>query len=1156
MMVTFVSQCEKHALKRTRRVLDAFANRIGDNTWQTLITQEGLLTVQKMLRRSASRNTAVSCHWIRSRSRSQLLWVVGQKNKFNQQGYVPVNRTEKSLLGSELENSWKYLPLINGFARLAALLHDWGKASQLFQNKLNPESKNHFKGDPLRHEWISCLLFNALVKSRNEPKNDESWLDALISSTWDEHQLQIWVKEHKESLKPLNALPDAASLLTWLIVSHHRLPFAENKYEFVDKACHSLPALLDTIDPKWGYQNGFNENEYEQRVEQCFEFPQGLLNQSLVWRQAVSRAAEHLKHQLPLLNEAMGNGCWRLIAQHARLCLMLGDHNYSSKEADPDWQSDIPLYANTQRVGERVEYKQKLDEHLVNVANVASNITEYLPFFESEPPLARDINELKHDKNAFGKFSWQEDVVNSLYQYRDEQQDKTQGYFVVNIASTGCGKTTANAKIMQALSEDKHSMRFILALGLRTLTLQTGDEYRDRLGIKDDNLAVLIGSKAVLALHKEGLDKQSDIEKEQPLTELGSESQESLFGEEELELNWSDASWQGSLPEDELSTVLTRPKDRALLYAPVLACTIDHIIGATETIRGGRYILPYLRLMSSDLVIDEIDDFVDKDSIAIGRLIYLAGLLGRKVMISSATIPPTLALFYFKAYQQGWQIHALSHQKSLQIGCTWVDEGRYNPKKDKCTQACQIATLNADDTEATLSLYQQYHNEFIRKRIKNLMQLVSRRKAYIASIVKGQSSEPKKTYFQVIQQAVVDLHQKHHCEDNQTGLQVSFGVVRTANIAFCVELTHHLLSCEWDEEIEIRTMAYHSQQVLLLRHEQEQHLDAVLKRKEKAGEQPEAFTNPIIRQHLDNVHQQTQAKHLIFILVATPVEEVGRDHDFDWAVVEPSSYRSIIQMAGRVRRHRDDEVTEPNMALLQYNWKGFNENESKPENVFSHPGYENKEVNLQLSTHDLLELVDEQQLLKSVDATPRIQRMENWKSLQKNNLACLEHASIERLMGNATETQQKRMTNSRLFSQRASAVQNTPHTLWGFTRDAWGMTALSQQFAKFRESLPEVRLLLVISAKNKLNFCLYDKDDGWVTMDKKCGIELQELNEPLKQKLWLDRNYQQSLENRESEYQSLEQLSQKYGEISIIIHENSRSYYNDQFGISTFNVSV
>ena len=52
MMVTFVSQCEKNALKKTRRVLDAFANRIGDNTWQTLITEDGLETVKRMLRKT------------------------------------------------------------------------------------------------------------------------------------------------------------------------------------------------------------------------------------------------------------------------------------------------------------------------------------------------------------------------------------------------------------------------------------------------------------------------------------------------------------------------------------------------------------------------------------------------------------------------------------------------------------------------------------------------------------------------------------------------------------------------------------------------------------------------------------------------------------------------------------------------------------------------------------------------------------------------------------------------------------------------------------------------------------------------------------------------------------------------------------------------
>lgn len=62
MMVIFVSECEKNALKKTRRVLDAFADRIGNNTWQTLITEDGLQTVKKMLRKTASRSTAVSCH--------------------------------------------------------------------------------------------------------------------------------------------------------------------------------------------------------------------------------------------------------------------------------------------------------------------------------------------------------------------------------------------------------------------------------------------------------------------------------------------------------------------------------------------------------------------------------------------------------------------------------------------------------------------------------------------------------------------------------------------------------------------------------------------------------------------------------------------------------------------------------------------------------------------------------------------------------------------------------------------------------------------------------------------------------------------------------------------------------------------------------------
>jgi CRISPR-associated helicase, Cas3 family len=189
MMVTFVSQCEKNSLKKTRRVLDAFANRIGDNTWQTVITEDGLQTVKKMLRKTASKNTAVSCHWIRSRARSHFLWVVGNKRKFDEEGRVPVNSTRRNLINTHIENDWEYLPLIKALVAIAALLHDWGKASQLFQEKLDPKNKVGFKGDPIRHEWVSCLLLNALIQTHQENDTglaDRGWLEALIKGDIDE----------------------------------------------------------------------------------------------------------------------------------------------------------------------------------------------------------------------------------------------------------------------------------------------------------------------------------------------------------------------------------------------------------------------------------------------------------------------------------------------------------------------------------------------------------------------------------------------------------------------------------------------------------------------------------------------------------------------------------------------------------------------------------------------------------------------------------------------------------------------------------------------------------------------------------------------------------------------------------------------------------
>jgi CRISPR-associated endonuclease/helicase Cas3 len=142
MMVTFISQCEKNALKRTRRVLDSFANRIGDNTWQTIITQEGLNAVQKLLRKTASKSTAVSCHWIRSRSRCDFLWVVGNKDEFDENGIVAVNYGITKRFIGEKEIMLDKIYANTNAQRLDQHLFAVGYVAKLLVDKTVPEDKS------------------------------------------------------------------------------------------------------------------------------------------------------------------------------------------------------------------------------------------------------------------------------------------------------------------------------------------------------------------------------------------------------------------------------------------------------------------------------------------------------------------------------------------------------------------------------------------------------------------------------------------------------------------------------------------------------------------------------------------------------------------------------------------------------------------------------------------------------------------------------------------------------------------------------------------------------------------------------------------------------------------------------------------------------
>ncbi|HMN81435.1 MAG TPA: hypothetical protein PKA20_16095 [Burkholderiaceae bacterium] len=223
MNVLLISQCDKRALTETRRILDQFAERRGDRTWQTAITQDGLDTLHRLLRKTARKNTAVACHWIRGLDHSEMLWVVGDRRRFNREGAVPTNTTKRNILRSEDENDWHSADLIRLLVDLSGLLHDLGKAIVAFQRRLKSRS---IERNLIRHEWVSLRMFEAFVGD----DEDAAWLTRLVSPSRDDDRR--WSESvHRDGLDDISPAPfrrlsraPLARAIGWLVVTHHRLP--------------------------------------------------------------------------------------------------------------------------------------------------------------------------------------------------------------------------------------------------------------------------------------------------------------------------------------------------------------------------------------------------------------------------------------------------------------------------------------------------------------------------------------------------------------------------------------------------------------------------------------------------------------------------------------------------------------------------------------------------------------------------------------------------------------------------------------------------------------------------------------------------------------------------------------------------------------------
>ncbi len=966
MLVTFISECEKNSLKKTRRVLDAFANRIGNNTWQTPITQEGLEAVKKLLKQTASKNTAVSCHQLKSRVRTELLWVVGKRNKFNNEGVVAVNYTEQDKFIGE-DSNMLTAEIIASSSTIAGLFHDFGKANILFQNKLNPKKKKDQKNyEPYRHEWVSLRLFQAFA---GECKTDSEWLNKLSqikSNTFSRCFKDGGISDNH----PINNLPPFAQLVAWLVVTHHRLPLYPKWKE-------NLPPNLKNADDWFGSNFEPIWNSYNCKNADLKEFGNALVRnnwhflelpyQSAIWRANAREIAKNI--QIPKIVDYLNEQLFTI--HFARLCLILADHYSSSlslEKIEEKWRDDsYEVWANTDR--ETKQYKQKLDEHLIGVAYNAQKIAQALPKLNASLNSVEINKKLTDDvpKEYKDKFGWQ-DKAKKLAKKVGKQTIES-GFFGINMASTGRGKTLANAKIMTAIGSEVGRIRFSVALGLRTLTLQTGIAYRKELDLKNE-LAIMVGGIAVKQLF---INEQQKVEQEN----TGSES-------ENDSLDDFDMDYQGVLSEHSLSD-WTKNKENLnkLIQAPVLVSTIDHLTPATEGTRGDKHIPATLRLFTSDLIIDEPDDFGLNDLPALCRLVNWAGMLGGRVLLSTATMPPSLSNALFRAYKAGWSEYAKANLENWngEIACAWFDE--FNEPKDEKIK---------DDEN-----YKKAHNKFVKERIKEIQNNKPKHLGEILDIIESNENlitGMAKTIFTGINK----LHNNHKTSNKDKN--ISIGLVRMANIKPLVAVAKELLRMNASDNTCIHYCVYHSKFPLVLRSHIENKLDWILNRKNKINDKDEKKRKVIWKKYIDDKILNSNCKNHIFVVLASPVAEVGRDHDYDWAIIEPSSMRSIIQIAGRILRHRNITPDNPNILLLNKNYKAL-----EGKNLcFQYPGFETKTI--KMKDCDLNHILKENQY-KNITAIERIampktfEYVENNKQLEFENLVELEHKSlIDRLHSN------------------------------------------------------------------------------------------------------------------------------------------------------------
>ena len=589
--------------------------------------------------------------------------------------------------------------------------------------------------------------------------------------------------------------------------------------------------------------------------------------------------------------EALDPQAWHPISTISRAALILADHyissvNYQEKYGKPK----TDLFANIK--GGRYDdngpsrFDQPLDWHLESVGDKAADIARdmLLQRYES---LSDDTIEKILETSSHPSFLWQDASVNFINSLKID--GKSPQTLIINTAGTGAGKTRANAKFACSLNP---SGRFCIGLNLRSLTLQTGDSMRDDLGLLRSEMSVVIGDRVSEKLHKSSTDAFSIHES----------------GDMDI-----DVQGQVQVLPDWLKPLANKGRSAELIMPPVLVSTIDFLINASEPGKQGHHALALIRAINSDLILDELDSYDPEAMIAVLRLIQMYAMMGRHVICSSATISEPVANAVYKAFTSGADMFNAMNGSTVETSIIMIDDlqpaSKYSKEKDFC--------------------------EWVKHRHSNLFVELEKKPPYRMMEFLKPDDLSSESILKSITGAINQLNENTKWSTSE-GRHISFGLVRVANIKSAIYLSREISDYFKEAQVPVRVCAYHSNEWRIQRFLKEKALDSILKRKGNWKERTER--HPEVKSAL-----QAEKGDLIFIVIATPVEEVGRDHDFDWAIVEPSSAQSIVQTCGRVNRHRLEPMDKPNVMVLDVNFNAQYAGDSDKKGrrpVFTRPGLE------------------------------------------------------------------------------------------------------------------------------------------------------------------------------------------------------------------------